>query len=61
MPKPNPGQKSAAKKKKPAQHKTSDTVRAILIALLAALVLRQFVIASYNVPTGSMKDTIMVG
>lgn len=60
-PKPNPGRRPEAKKKKPAQHKTSDTVRAILIALLAALVLRQFVIASYNVPTGSMKDTIMVG
>lgn len=28
---------------------------------MAALVLRQFVLASYNVPTGSMKDTIMVG
>ncbi|MCB0262967.1 MAG: signal peptidase I [Calditrichaeota bacterium] len=41
--------------------KKSETVKALLIALFAALVLRQFVIASYNVPTGSMKDTILIG
>jgi len=41
-------------------NKTLETVKAILIALFAALVLRQFVIASYNVPTGSMKDTILI-
>ncbi len=41
--------------------KAKENLKAILIALFAALVLRQFVIASYNVPTGSMKDTIMVG
>ena len=46
---------------KAVQHKTSETIKAVLIALLAALILRQFVIASYNVPTGSMKDTILVG
>jgi len=44
-----------------AKEKRSDTFKALMIALLAALVLRQFVLASYNVPTGSMKDTIMVG
>ncbi len=43
------------------RHKTSETVKAVLIALFAALILRQFVIASYNVPTGSMKDTILIG
>jgi signal peptidase I len=43
------------------KNKTVEMVKAILIALFAALVLRQFVIASYNVPTGSMKDTILVG
>lgn len=41
--------------------KVKENIKAILIALLAALILRQFVIASYNVPTGSMKDTILVG
>ncbi|NIV03996.1 MAG: signal peptidase I, partial [Calditrichae bacterium] len=43
------------------KRKAIDNVKAILIALFAALVLRQFVIASYNVPTGSMKDTILIG
>lgn len=43
------------------KHKWIEMIRAILIALFAALILRQFVIASYNVPTGSMKDTILVG
>jgi signal peptidase I len=46
---------------KTAQHKASETFKALFIALLAALILRQFVIASYNVPTGSMKDTILIG
>ncbi len=43
------------------KQKTLETVKAVLIALIAALVLRQFVVASYNVPTSSMEDTILVG
>ncbi|RMH83561.1 MAG: signal peptidase I [Calditrichaeota bacterium] len=43
------------------KQKRQELVKATLIALAAALVLRQFVIASYNVPTGSMKDTILIG
>lgn len=46
---------------RPTRRKAMETVKAVLIALLAALILRQFVIASYNVPTGSMKDTILIG
>ncbi|MGH1364461.1 MAG: signal peptidase I [Calditrichia bacterium] len=38
-----------------------ESFKSILIAFIAALILRQFVLASYNVPTGSMKDTIMIG
>jgi len=38
-----------------------ESLKSILIALVAALILRQFVLASYNVPTGSMKDTIKIG
>ena len=41
--------------------KIIENIKAVLIALIAALILRQFVIASYNVPTGSMKDTILIG
>lgn len=41
--------------------KTTDTLKAILIALFAALILRQFVIAAYKIPTGSMENTLLVG
>lgn len=41
--------------------KTREFIEAALIALFAALILRQFVIASYKVPTGSMENTVLVG
>jgi signal peptidase I len=41
--------------------KTRELVEAVVIALFAALVLRQFVIASYKVPTGSMEKTVLIG
>ncbi|RMG67326.1 MAG: signal peptidase I [Calditrichaeota bacterium] len=44
-----------------AVHKKLETVQALLIALLAALILRQFVIAAYKIPTSSMEDTLLVG
>ena len=36
-------------------------VEAILVALIAALILRIFVIQAFRIPTGSMKDTLLVG
>jgi signal peptidase I len=36
-------------------------VEAILVALVAALILRIFVIQAFRIPTGSMKDTLLVG
>ena len=42
-------------------NKRTETVQAVLIALLAALILRQFVVAAYKIPTGSMEDTLLVG
>lgn len=41
--------------------KTIDTIKAVLIALFAALILRQFVIAAYKIPTGSMENTLLIG
>lgn len=43
------------------KNKKFETVQAILIAILAALILRQFVIAAYKIPTSSMEDTLLVG
>lgn len=34
---------------------------AILVALIAALILRIFVVQAFRIPTGSMKDTLLVG
>jgi signal peptidase I len=44
-----------------AKSKTRELIEAVIIALFAALVLRQFVIASYKVPTGSMENTVLIG
>lgn len=38
-----------------------DTIQAIAIAVLAALILRAFVIQAFRIPSGSMKDTLLVG
>ena len=43
------------------RNKHLESVQAILIAIVAALVLRQFVIAAYKIPTSSMEDTLLVG
>lgn len=42
-------------------NKRRETMQAVLIALLAALILRQFVVAAYKIPTPSMEDTLLVG
>lgn len=41
--------------------KHMESVQAILVAIAAALILRQFVIAAYKIPTSSMEDTLLVG
>lgn len=38
-----------------------ETTEAVLIALLAALLLRAFVVQAFRIPTGSMKDTLHIG
>ncbi len=43
------------------RQKRFETIQALLIAIFVALVLRQFVIAAYKIPTGSMEDTLLVG
>jgi len=40
---------------------TREYTEAILIALLFALILRTFVIQAFRIPTGSMKETLLVG
>ena len=40
---------------------TREYTEAIFIALLAALLIRTFIIQAFKIPTGSMKDTLLVG
>lgn len=40
---------------------TVGTVRSLGLALVMALLIKHSVIEAYNVPTGSMEDTILVG
>lgn len=44
-----------------AKKKHLESIQAILVAIIAALILRQFVIAAYKIPTSSMEDTLLVG
>ncbi len=43
------------------EKKRRELLHAIFIALLAALLLRQFVVAAYKIPSGSMENTLLVG
>jgi signal peptidase I len=47
-------------KKKP-KNSFRETSEAIIIALIAAMLLRAFVVQAFRIPTGSMKDTLLVG
>ncbi len=57
MKQPKPRGAAKAPKKSPIREYTE----AIVFALLAALVLRAFVVQAFRIPTGSMKDTLKVG
>lgn len=40
---------------------TREYIEAILIALLLALFIRTFVVQAFKIPSGSMKDTLLIG
>ena len=43
------------------EKKTSDFFEGLFIALIAALIIRQFVVQAYRIPTPSMEKTLLVG
>ncbi|MFQ5863893.1 MAG: signal peptidase I [bacterium] len=49
------------KRQRAKKNKVREYTEAILVALLAAMFLRAFVIQAFRIPTGSMKDTLLVG
>ncbi|MFQ5630371.1 MAG: signal peptidase I [bacterium] len=56
--------KTGQANKKPEKKRKSQTreyTEAIFVALLAALLIRTFIIQAFRIPTGSMKDTLLVG
>ncbi|HEX9970588.1 MAG TPA: signal peptidase I [bacterium] len=50
-----------AEKKKRKKNIFREYLEAILVAFIAAMFLKVFVVASYAIPTGSMKDTLLIG
>ena len=38
-----------------------ETIRVVIHALLIALVIRTFLFQPFNIPSGSMKDTLLIG
>lgn len=57
------GARQVETKNQKPKKKTSfrEYTEAILVALLAAMFLRAFVVQAFRIPTGSMKDTLLVG
>ncbi|MCI0515700.1 signal peptidase I [candidate division KSB1 bacterium] len=51
--------KKTASEKREKQIK--EFVEAVVVAFIAAIILRIFVIQAFRIPTGSMKDTLLVG
>ncbi len=48
-------------KNKPSKSVFRDNMEAIIIAIIIALFIRSFIIQSYKIPSGSMKDTLLIG
>ena len=55
------GARSERAAKKSAAETAWDWFKSIGVAILAALILRIFVVEAYRIPTGSMKDTLLIG
>lgn len=50
-----------AKKEKEKKNIFREYTEAILVALVAAMILRSLVVQAFRIPTGSMKDTLLIG
>jgi len=59
---PKPATPPAPPGKKPAEHESIiETVKTVVYALLIALVIRTFLFQPFNIPSGSMEQTLLVG
>ncbi len=57
-----PTERTAAKNApKPRKKKLKDSIEGLVFAIIAALLLKTFVVEAYRIPTGSMENTLLVG
>jgi signal peptidase I len=54
-------EKKRKKREASKKSKVREYVEAILVAFVAAMILRILVVQAFRIPTGSMKDTLLVG
>jgi len=54
-------EKKRRKREASKKGKVREYIEAILVALVAAIILRILVIQAFRIPTGSMKDTLLIG
>jgi len=50
-----------SKTKTAEDKRTRDFFEGLFVALIAALIIRQFIVQAYRIPTSSMEDTLLVG
>ena len=53
--------KKTAKPQKDPKRKLRDSIEGLVFAIIAALLLKVFVVEAYRIPTGSMENTLLVG
>jgi signal peptidase I len=52
---------TSTKQAKPQKKKFRDSIEGLVFAIIAALLLKVFVVEAYRIPTGSMENTLLVG
>lgn len=57
----NAGRNTDKKQKKSQRRRFRDSIEGLIFAIIAALLLKTFVIEAFRIPTGSMENTLLVG
>ncbi len=55
------GQNTQKKQQKTQKKRFRDSIEGLIFAIIAALLLKTFVVEAYRIPTGSMENTLLVG
>ncbi len=55
------GQTAQKKQKKAQKKRFRDSIEGLIFAIIAALLLKTFVVEAFRIPTGSMENTLLVG